>query len=557
MTTVNRWNDDSPASGTVELREYLLVLRRRKWTILLTAVLGVALGYAFAASRTPVYVSSAAVLVEPVAVDISRSQVRPDQLVNLFTEREVLRSAGLAQEVAGELGGRLNAPDLLDALSVSVVENTEVLQVEVALDDPAVARAAAQVFAEAYLAQRGAVAEQAIERRSTGLLRQIDQAQRELTEANRVVARNDRGSAAWAAAQSRRDLLTSRIEQLQIELAAVQALSSNPGELIAPASPATSSGSGSPIDVAIGLFAGLLVGIPLAFVRDRLDDRVRDRDDLEDEFRLPVLGSLPRRLRRRRRNADRVLLLEEPSGLAAESYRRLRTSFLASARPVGRSFVLTSTAPREGKSETAANLAVALARSGVRTLLVSGDIRLPRIDRLFGMPQTAGVTDVLRGETEAAKVVQHVPDVEHLHVLTSGRQATTPGELLQQPALQRLLEWATGTYDIVLVDAPTGLAVADAATYASIVDGVVLVVHAESTRRRRLEQLLHELHNAKATVLGAVIVDARRDRWSSYGPYYRAQRVTQEDGTSQAPPTNDETTGAPPSSPETPVRTQH
>lgn len=534
-------------------------MRRRKWTILLAAVLGAALGYAFAVSRAPVYVSTASVLVEPVSVDISRSQVRPDQLVNLFTEREVLRSAALAQEVAGQLDGRLGVPELLDALSVSVVENTEVLQMEVALADPTDARVATQGFAEAYLVQRQAVAEQAIERRSTGLLRQIDQAQRELTEANRVAARSEPGSADWASAQSRRDLLVSRIELLQIELAAVQTLSSTPGEVIGPASPATSSGSGGPLDVTIGLLAGLLFGIPLAFVRDRLDDRVRELDDLEDEFRLPVLGSLPRRLRRQRRNPDRVLLLEEPSGLAAESYRRLRTSFLASARAAGSSFVLTSAAPGEGKSETAANLAVALARSGVRTLLISGDIRLPRIDRLFGMPHTAGMTDVLRGETDAAQVVQRVPDVDNLHVLTSGRQITTPGELLQQPTLQRLMEWATATYDIVLVDAPPVLAVADAATYASIVDGVVLVVRAESTRRRRLEELLHELRNAKAAILGAVIVDARRDRWSSYGVYYRPRHASEEAPDmvtpSTVPPKND---GEPPArDQQTPVRTQH
>jgi succinoglycan biosynthesis transport protein ExoP len=507
----------APGGSSVEFREYVDVLWRRKGLIVVVVALCVGAAVAYTLTRTPVYISSASVLVEPISVDPNRTAIRPDQLVNLLTEREVVRSASVAAIVTERLGDDTSIEQLLARVSVGVPPSTQILEIAYESPDPARAQRVAQTFAEVYLEQRRGEAVAEIERRSTDIRARIAEAEATLEEVNEVIADSPDASSQLAVAESRRDILIGQVAQLQTELAQVAALSIDPGRIIGPAFlPEQPAAPSHPTNVAIGLVLGALLGIMAAFARDRLDDRLHDGAEVTELLGLPLLASLPRW----GRSQDRLVLVEDPESLAAEAFRRLRTTVLTVL--AGRSFtalVVTSAVPREGKSTTAANLAVALAQAGRRVLLVSADLRLPSVHRLLGLNNECGLSDLLSGGARLSGVVQEPPGIENLEVIASGPTPEHPGDLLQSETLRQLATRADGKHEIVLFDAPPVLAVADCLTLSRLVDGVIIVSRARSTRRDTLAKAADQLRAAGGNLIGVVLSNARPSDEEAFDPY--------------------------------------
>ncbi|MBA2575508.1 MAG: polysaccharide biosynthesis tyrosine autokinase [Euzebyaceae bacterium] len=512
--------DSLSPGGSVELREYFDVLRRRKWLILAVLAVCILAGAAYSLSRTPTYSSQSSVLVAPVVVDPGRSTVRPDQLVNLLTEREVMHSSAVAERVRSATGTDASAQGLLARTSVAVPDGTQVLEVSVTHSDPAQAQAIAQGFAVAYLGQRAEQAQAEVDRRAGDIEARITDARAQLAAATAQVAAATAGSPQLNEAETLRDSLIAQIAQLNNELGAVRALSVSPGEIISPASlPNAPAGPNHALDIAIALVVGLFLGLLLAFVRDRLDDRIRGISDLQDRFGLPVLASLSRH--GRRRGAEQSLVvLDASESLAAESFRRLRTNLLTLAEEHGlSSFVVTSAVPGEGKSTTAVNLAIALAQSGRQILLVSADLRLPAVHRLLKLNNDRGLTDILTGRARPDDVIQRPAAVPQLQVIASGPLRENPGDLLQSAALEQLVEQRKTRQDIVIFDAPPVLAVADCLTLSRLVDGVILTAKARSTSRAAVAKAIEELGHAGATILGSVLSNASPADKKAFDPY--------------------------------------
>lgn len=273
-------------------------------------------------------------------------------------------------------------------------------------------------------------------------------------------------------------------------------------------------------NLAFGAFLGLALGFGLAFMRDHLDKTIRSEEDVNEALGIPVLSRVPRIPLRK----DRSLISSlGSSSLPAESYRTLRTNVrYARAGEGAREILVTSPGARDGKSVTAANLAVTFAQQGRRTVLIDADMRRSVQHEIFEISREPGLSDLLSGETTLENVLVQT-DIGGLLVLPAGNSPPNPAELLGSRRVEDLLHQLRERFDHVIVDSPPVLAVTDAAVLASRMEGVLLVVRADQTHRAAAEDTLQQMSRVNATVLGVVVNDARASgRYGhNYSHYYR------------------------------------
>lgn len=294
-----------------------------------------------------------------------------------------------------------------------------------------------------------------------------------------------------------------------------------------------------PLSLALSLMAGLVIGVGSAVVREQLDGTVRSRDDLQLVGRVPVLAAIPpldaapdngsrwSRLRSRHvsRNGGHTARLLDASIApgVSEAYRGLRTNltFAGMDRPA-RSLVITSAAPGDGKSTTAANLGIVLVQQGHRCLLIDADMRRGRLHELFGCRREPGLSNVLLGEIAAAEAI--VSDSAHAEwpsLLPTGTIPPNPAELLGAERMRELLATLLEQFDTVIMDAPPLNIVTDAAVLARHADGVVVVARAGATQQAALSYTFEQLSAVRAHVLGTVLNNADPQRERHYGSYMR------------------------------------
>lgn len=212
-----------------------------------------------------------------------------------------------------------------------------------------------------------------------------------------------------------------------------------------------------------------------------------------------------------------LVALRDPRSPAAEAYRTLRTNIQFSSldKPL-RTLLATSTAPDEGKSTTIANLAVTMAQSEQRVILVDCDLRRPSLHTLFGLPNEVGLTTLILDQSRSEVALQPTP-VAGLSLLTSGPLPPRPADILGSKRMEAVITYLRELADIVLFDTPPVIAVTDAAVLATRVDGVLLVLQAGKTRRDRAREARQLLEKVKANIVGVVLNNAEIE--ADYGYY--------------------------------------
>ncbi len=501
---------------TAELGDYVSVLRRRWRWPLVCALLGLALAFAYTQVATPVYTAHAQVLVTPQSP--SSSTARPDQLVSMPTEAQIAASGDVAEIARGTLGVSRAATSLLDGLEVTSDPDSLVLDFAYTSATPDAASTAANAFARAYLDYKSQQASDETAAQLAGLQARLTQIRAERDKALELQHASEPGSEQEAKRIEQVSTLNVLLASVTSQIATLTpGLEAKQGQMILTAvPPAAPSSPNPPLDLALGFLIGLFVGTVLAFVRDRMDEKLRGRRHLADVLDAPVLAVVPHSNIPRKRVW--VASLDEPRGPAAEAYRTLRTNVLALAsRHEMKLVAITSAMPNEGKSTTSANLAISLAQTGKRTLLISGDLRKPGLARLLGMQNTWGLVDVLRHGAAVGDVVQ-TSSVELLHVLNTGPVPASPAELLQSPRMRELLAEQRHIYDFVIVDCSPVLGLADALALAPVVDGV-LIVASERTKQGAIAEARAELDQVGGRVVGTIMNDVplKRLKTKAYG----------------------------------------
>lgn len=292
-------------------------------------------------------------------------------------------------------------------------------------------------------------------------------------------------------------------------------------------------------DLLVAALLGLMGGVGCAFLLERHDDTFKDAEEVESYLRIPQLGTIPDFKRvsgpsygggtggipHRPEAASEYAVpttiaygLHSPVG---EAYRMVRTALLLSrAGAPPKTALIASAIPGEGKSTTAANLAIVLASAGKRVLLIDADLRRPHCHDLFGMENHQGLTEALTGARDPGEAVRQT-GFDNLHLLSAGETPPNPSELLGSDKMQEVLTNMCGSYDCVIIDSAPVTAVTDAVILSSMVDGVVLVAN-RRTARQQVRTALSRLEYARAKVFGVVLnqVDLSHFGYQGYQSQY-------------------------------------
>ncbi|MFH5805847.1 polysaccharide biosynthesis tyrosine autokinase [Alienimonas sp. DA493] len=264
--------------------------------------------------------------------------------------------------------------------------------------------------------------------------------------------------------------------------------------------------------LSLGGVMGLAIAFGLAYLLEQGDHSFKSPEELRAEFAIPVLGHIPqipapllKRLKGSGSLDPSLLTVHRPKSRLAESFRAVRTGLVFSRRSSLHVIQVTSADPGDGKSTLAANLAISLARSGKRTILVDADLRRPRVAKLFGLSADGvGVAEAIADPDRIEEAVVE-SSVENLLLLPCLSHPDHPAEMLSSGRFEEFLELLRQKFDYVILDSPPVLAVSDPAAIASSADGVVLVTRLSRRTRRKLKESLDTLDRSGANVLGLVV----------------------------------------------------
>jgi succinoglycan biosynthesis transport protein ExoP len=517
------------------LADYLAILRRRKWIIVGLPVMAALVAYAVSTTQAPLYKAKSTVLANRTNIAAAIANITPDSAIGdptrfLTTQASIARSPELAERVvdAAEVPG-MTAGGFLGEASASPESDADILDLSVSDRNAAHATRLADVYAQEFTRFKTDRDTATINDALTSLRERLQSLRaRGLTETPPFLT----------------------LSQYEGQLESIGKLLANSTSVLEPAEHATKVRPLPRRNAIIGGLLGAFLGLGLAFLAEALDRRVRSEEEIEEALGLPLLGRLPRP-GRRLRNANKLVMLSEPQSVHAETFRRLRTSvefvnFDRSARTI----MVTSAGPREGKSTTVANLAVALARAGRRVALVDLDLRRPFLHSFFHTRGDHGITDVVVNRVALGSAIRPltlpagaalgksrsrngrpIASTEAsgsngrseadgvLHFLPGGTIPPAADEFLESEGVARVLEDLSNQFDLVLVDAPPLLAVSDVMTLSTNIDAIVVVTHL-GLHRRQLQELARQLRNCKAPILGFVVTGVSHGDSYSYGYGY-------------------------------------
>jgi capsular exopolysaccharide synthesis family protein len=429
---------------------------------------------------------------------------------NITAERQVQNEISVLESdaVFARLKQNLRLDDDPPGVSGRGLADADVITVSVQSGDRQTAATLANAYVAAYIdvkrdqAVKGIAAATAeLQTKVTDLQSQIDALD---TQINASGSDDDsRREADRRSLVDQQALFRQRIDQLQVDAA----LSAGNAQLLRPAAAPSEPVKPTPVRTAtLAALVGLLLGLGAAFMIDHLDDSVGSEDDLARlGADVPVLAVVPNVASR----DNRPIAISAPLTLAVEPYRNLRTNvqFLGLERKV-RSIQVTSTRPGEGKSTTAANLAVVLAQSGANVVLVDADLRKPGLHRLFAIDGSNGLTNNLAGDPMEL-TIQRITD--QLWVIVGGPVPPNPSELLGGRRMEAFSEELSRRFDYVIFDSAPILAVSDATALSRRVDGVLLVAQAKRVSVPHLRESLTQLERVGAPLLGIVLNRAKVD----------------------------------------------
>lgn len=497
-------------AGALALRDYLTVLRSRRKVVVLTMLALAVPILVLSLLKTPLYSADAELLLQQRSSETlfdSNTGARNDPARVVQNEIRIIESEPVRAMVRQQIG---DAPEI----SAAPILQTDLIRVTATSTDARRAAAAANAYATSYIDYRRKqavddtlAASQEVQSKISGLQAQIDKTPPE-----------QRG--ALVDAQS---LFQQKLDELQVDAA----LKQGGAQMVTPAVVPKSPSSPKPVrNTIVAAMLGVAAGVALAFLLEYLDDSVKSKDDLQRAAPgVPVLGLVPVVTGWRAKQDAYLISVAEPNSPVAEAYRALRTAiqFLALDHPMG-TLQVTSANPREGKTTTLSNLAIALASTGQRVLVICCDLRRPRVHEFFGLDNDIGFTSALLGKVPLAGAIQPVPGQPTLSLLASGPLPPNPSELLASHRTAEVLATLRDSYDIVLLDSPPILPVTDALVLSGHVDATLLVAIAGTTTRKEASRAVELLRQVEAPLVGAVLNGVDKEGSDRYGyEYYRRE----------------------------------
>ncbi|MFQ5814047.1 MAG: polysaccharide biosynthesis tyrosine autokinase [Anaerolineae bacterium] len=556
----------------MEIREYIEILGRRKWVAVLTTIVTVTVVGLGSYLMTPVYSASTMVRIAQVqdsSIDYYALSYS-ERLINTYTH--LLKSRPFLEEVIQRLDLNMLPEDLAKRIKIEALANTELIEITAESTNPRQAMSIASTLATLLIEQRqkvysgqGKTAREILQeqltiveenlRENRALLQSLrndntgqDQAGRiqdlntririqelaiveeDLREDTTLLQSLRNDNTGQDQAGRIQDLITRiRIQEQtyamlldEYEEARVgEVMRANSISVVEPAVlPNVPSNLHMKLSIALGALVGLVGGIGLAFLLENLDPAIHSADDLEAVAEVPVLGWIPSFTSPRKSRHGTTLLDGDGRSPAGEAFRILRSNIisLASGTPP-KTLLITSAEPGAGKSTVLANVAAVMAQAGRKVVVVDTNLRHPCLHQVFDLPNELGLSNIILAPSEVSAVLQETK-IQGVSVLTSGPLPPNPAELLGSSKMRKLIKELAEEANMVLLDSPPILAVADATVLTPMVDGVLLVAARDQATGRRVQRALQQMDRVGVRTLGLVFNKAKPGDGDYYCPYY-------------------------------------
>ena len=514
----------------MDLKNYLAILNGNKWVIIITVAMTIAVTALITFLITPIYTASTTLRVATASSGVSGASdyMYADRLMNTYTK--IATSAPVLNELANKL--RLGSPP---QVKVETIPNTELIKITVQSSDPIIAKNSANTLAEILIAQGKELYTGSGKSAQEILSEQLKQAEDELTQARQdyetYVSHNLSDSAQIAAmteAIQLKERTYSTLLDLYDQARLRETIRANIISVVEPAIlPKHPSKPNKMMNIGLGLIVGITGGVGLAFLFENLGNRLYTSKQIEAATELTPIGKIPSIPRKQlmkqllyKQNGNHNNQHHDVINAAyQEAFRRL-TVQLSRQNPngldnkTGTAVLITSSEPGEGKSTITANLGVAIAQSGKRVVIVDCDLHIPKQHVIHELPNTVGLSMILTDRCDFDEAVQRTP-YKGLDVLTSGPIPKNATKLFASSKMQSLIKSLSSQYDMVLLNSPAILAVANSTILTSLVDGVVFVVRRNFTREEVVREACRQLLDIKAPMLGLVVNEAELN-----GNYY-------------------------------------
>lgn len=510
----------------MELKDYILPLRKWWWLILASVLVATVSSFIVTRQQAPVYRTHATLMVGRSITDPNPSGNEvwlTQQLASTYidmAQRAPVRTA--AMEALGL--------DWLPAYTLRIVPNTQLIELSVVDSNPVRAQAAANELVRQVILQSPSGLNPEEERRQGFIDQQLADIERGISETKAEIERRQGELANLFSARQIADTQTqiqglqSKLNSLQANYAALLANSSkgaiNTLTVIEPAAlPDTPIGPNSLYTILLAAAIGFILAAGAAYLLEYLDDTLKNPDDVFKELQLTTLGAVPD-IGEVQAAPAALVTLKDGQSPGKEAYRVLRTNlqFAAVDKPL-KQLMITSPGPSEGKSMTTANLGIALAQAGEQVIIIDADLHRPRQHRLFKLANNVGLTTALLDPHSQPEALLQETTQPGLRVLVSGPLPPNPAELLGSGRMHQLLEKLQSQADVLVLDSPPTTILADAAILSTQIDGVLLVLKSGVTRREIARRAVGALTHVNARIVG-VLLNHMPTRGGGYYYYY-------------------------------------
>ncbi|RJQ54959.1 MAG: polysaccharide biosynthesis tyrosine autokinase [Actinobacteria bacterium] len=522
--------------ATLELQDYLKVLKRRKWVIIEALLVVVAAAVIVSLLQTPVYEATTTLLIREKDIGstlfgqiLPELSMQPERSVQ--TQLDLVKLKPILGTVIEKLDLSVSPEQLMTKVSVEARPQTNLMVISVEDGDPKTAARIADVLATEYIQWNRDLNNQDIVAARDEVKAKMAETEKNLVAIAKRIGKVGGTSnmpedlrAQWGMATQLYSMLAEKYEQLRI----LSATSGGGSVLVAPASvPDAPVKPNLPRNAALGVILGLSLGVGFAFVFEHMDDTIKTKEDVDELLGLPVLGEIPTNKVALASGKRELAVVNDKYSSTAEAFRILRSNlhYLSADKPLSL-FLVTSPGPEEGKTTIHANLSAAFASAGKRVIALCCDLRRPVSHQIFSVPDREGITDVLVDMIPLEDVLRQ-DKPSGVRVATSGPIPPDPSELLGSRRMIEVIEEARDDADVVVVDSPPVIGVSDTLELAPKVDGVLLVVAANKTTREGAKRALESLHAVDANVLGVILSGADLGRPGTYG-YYVYRSMTAE-----------------------------
>jgi capsular exopolysaccharide synthesis family protein len=521
----------------IELRRIATVVLRKWWVLVLVTVIASFAGYVYSRQQTPVYQASATILVGDSITSsrVDRTDIQVSEAL-VTTYIELARRQPVLQGVITTLNLNESWQNLSKQVEVTLIEGTQLIEVKVQANSPDMA----QMIADEIINQLILFSPTGSENRDNEFItsfnrQQIVSLQERIADGQKRVKEIETAMSTsiseieLAELQKEKTTLQELIvgwERNYTELLVLTEPKKNPTQLTI-IEPAHSSNRvirpRIQLNTILGGALGMVVAMGLIFLLDFLDDTYKSLNDVSRFEGLNILGSI--RKIKGRKLAEKIVAHSNPYSPITESYRiiRSRIRFKPADKPA-RSIMVTSSVPEEGKSISAANLAIVFAQANFRTVLVDADFRHPSLHEMFNVDNDTGLGNMLDSSEIKLEQCLKATSVKNLQILTSGSHLPDPSERVDSERMDEILTELKEYAEILIFDSPPVLVFADAIVLSRRMDGIIMVIRAGKSRRGAVSQALVDLKNANVNLLGGIFNQSPKSDTFSVNKAYMQER---------------------------------